>query len=58
MPAQAPLLLALVQPDYVVADFPAFYVIAKGTQYYADTIGKHAVRTLAVPELPDRPDDE
>ncbi len=51
----APLLLALLSPGFVVADTPAFYVIAKGTQFYTENILSTSVRTLVVPDLPAPP---
>ena len=57
VPTHAPLLLPLVTPGYVVADIPVFYVIARDTAYYRDTIGKAAVSTLVVPDLPPPPSE-
>lgn len=52
VPLHAPLLLPLISAGFVVADTPAFYIIAKGTQFYADNIASTSVRTLVVPDLP------
>jgi len=36
VPQNAPLLLPLLQPSYVIADTPLFYVVAKSSQCWAD----------------------
>jgi hypothetical protein len=35
-PPHAPLLLALVQPSYVVADLPVFYVVPRGSAFHSE----------------------
>lgn len=35
-PPEAPLLLALVQPSYVVADLPVFYVVPRSSAFHAE----------------------
>ena len=51
-PPAAPLLLALVQPSYVVADLPVFYVVPRASAFHAEmrrSAGGSFV-ALAIPE--------
>jgi hypothetical protein len=51
-PPEAPMLLALVQPSYVVADLPVFYVVPRGSAFHAEMLraAGGAFARLAVPE--------
>ena len=52
VPPAAPLLFSLVQPSYVVADIPFFYVVARSSECHAEMKRKAggAFQTLRVPK--------
>jgi hypothetical protein len=50
-PPHAPLLLALVQPSYVVADLPVFYVVPRGSAFHAE-MRRSAGGSFAVLQVP------
>lgn len=60
VPPAAPLLLPLVQPNYVVADIPVLYVVPRSSACYADMLAGSggAFLELNVPELPPEPEDD
>ena len=58
VPLDAPLMLPMVQPDYVVPEIPVFYVVARGTGFYAEARAnmkrltrQEDFRTLEVPDF-------
>jgi hypothetical protein len=50
VPPAAPLLLPMVQPNYVVADIPVFYVVARSSPLYAE-MRQRGFAELRVPEM-------
>ena len=55
VPLDAPLLLPLSHPEYVISDVPVFQVVAKGSPREAE-LTRGLTGRMVVPELPPAPD--